>query len=128
MIRGVGVDIVRVRRMKEALSRTPRLRERLFTEAEREYCETRPEPFQHYAARLAAKEALTKALGWRPKWQEMEVEVDRKGKPRLLVKGALSQKLKGFTLHLSLSHEGEYALAVVVVERRESGKISEKRN
>lgn len=117
MILGVGVDIVKVERVGGALTRTPRLREKLFTEAERCYCESKREPWQHYAARFAAKEALAKALGWRPKWLEVEVEVDCSGRPRLVPRGAMVKRLENLTLHLSLSHEGGYAVAIVVVEK-----------
>jgi len=122
VIRGVGVDIVRVGRLREALSRTPRLKERLFTRAEIGYCESRPDPPQHYAARLAAKEALAKALGWRVGWQEAEVEVDSMGRPHISLRGRLAGKLEGLTIHLSLSHEEDYAVAVVVVEEGGEGR------
>jgi len=118
MILGVGVDIVGVGRLKEALSRTPRLKERLFTEEEISYCESKPRPEEHYAARFAVKEALAKALGFKPRWEEAEVRVDRSGRPHIALKGSLAEKLKGLTVHLSLSHHGDYAVAIVVVERR----------
>src|SRR2546427_10490116 len=67
MIISIGVDIIEVRRVRETIERTPRFAERVFTEAERAYCESRGAvAAQHYAARFAAKEAALKALqtGW----------------------------------------------------------------
>ena len=59
----VGVDLVEVARMRRALERTPRLKERLFTKGEIAYCERRAKPEQSFAARFAAREAVLKALG-----------------------------------------------------------------
>ncbi|HEX8355169.1 MAG TPA: 4'-phosphopantetheinyl transferase superfamily protein, partial [Pyrinomonadaceae bacterium] len=69
MIVSIGIDIIEIRRVREVLARTPRFRERVFTERERAYCDSRgaAAAAQHYAARFAAKEAAFKALrtGWR---------------------------------------------------------------
>ena len=65
MITGLGVDIVEIDRMRAALERTPRLKERLFSAEERAYCDKRSRPEVHYALRFAAKEAVLKALGHR---------------------------------------------------------------
>ena len=78
MIVSIGIDITEVYRMRETIARTPRFAERVFTAAEREYCESRgAAAAQSYAARFAAKEAFLKALktGWRGKitWQDIEV-------------------------------------------------------
>ena len=62
---GLGVDIVEIDRMKLALERTPRIKERIFSEDERWYCEHKAKPYVHYAMRFAAKEAVLKALGHR---------------------------------------------------------------
>src|SRR5258708_36149636 len=67
MIISIGIDIIEVRRVRETIERTPRFAERVFTDAERAYCESRGAvAAQHYAARFAAKEAALKALqtGW----------------------------------------------------------------
>ena len=58
----VGVDLIEIERIRRALDRYPRFRERCFTEAERAYCESRPNPAQSYAGRFAGKEAVGKAL------------------------------------------------------------------
>ena len=60
----VGVDLIEIERIRRALERYPDFRERCFTEAERAYCDSRPNPAQHYAARFAGKEAVGKALGF----------------------------------------------------------------
>ena len=60
----VGLDLIEIQRIRDALERYPRFRERCFTEAEREYCDSRANPAQHYAARFAGKEAVGKALGF----------------------------------------------------------------
>src|SRR6266404_4884695 len=63
VIISIGIDIIEVRRVRETIERTPRFAERVFTEAERAYCESRGVvAAQHYAARFAAKEAALKAL------------------------------------------------------------------
>jgi len=61
----VGVDLIEIERVRRALERYPSFRERCFTEEERRYCESRPNPAQHYAARFAGKEAVGKALALR---------------------------------------------------------------
>src|SRR5438046_10048939 len=78
MIISIGIDIIEVRRVRETIERTPRFAERVFTDAERAYCESRgAAAAQHYAARFAAKEAALKALqtGWSGgiSWQDVEV-------------------------------------------------------
>lgn len=113
---GVGVDVVDVARLTRALSRTPRLAGRLFTDGERQA--SRPEQL---AARFAAKEATAKALGAPGglRWREAEVVVEDGGRPRLHVSGAVAEEAdaQGIrTWHLSLSHDAGIATAVVVAE------------
>ena len=71
----VGVDLIEIDRVRRALERYPRFRERCFTEAERAYCDSKPNPPQHYAGRFAAKEAVGKALGSGVyfTWKEIEI-------------------------------------------------------
>ena len=113
--------------MREVLARTPRFRERVFTEAERAYCDSRGEQSaaQHYAARFAAKEAAFKALrtGWRDglSWHHVEVTSTDAGAPLLRLSGRardLFDSLGATHAHLSLSHTNEHAVAQVVFERR----------
>ena len=113
---GVGIDVVAVARIERALSRTPRLALRLFTDAER--ASARPEQL---AARFAAKEAAAKALGAPGglRWHDAEVVVGEGGRPRLHVHGGVAAEAEAQgvrTWHLSLSHDGGVATAVVVAE------------
>jgi holo-[acyl-carrier protein] synthase len=124
MIVAIGIDIIEVARIREVLARTPRFRERVFTTAERAYCDSRGAvAAQHYAARFAAKEAALKALqtGWRGgiSWQDVEVAARESGAPYLVLQGPVLELFKnsGATAaHLSLSHTSEHAIAQVVLE------------
>jgi holo-[acyl-carrier protein] synthase len=126
VIVSIGIDIIEIRRVSEALRRTPRLRERVFTEQERAYCDSRGEASaQHYAARFAAKEAAFKALrtGWRDglSWHHVEVTSDEAGAPTLQLAGharSLFEAMGATHAHLSLSHTSEHAVAQVIFERR----------
>ncbi len=125
MIVSIGIDIIEVARIREVLARTLRFTERVFTEAERAYCETRGAvAAQHYAARFAAKEAMLKALqtGWRGgiAWQDIEVASRAGGAPYLILQGLvkeLFEKSGATAAHLSLSHTTQHAIAQVVMER-----------
>ncbi len=112
---GVGVDVVDVARLARALQRTPGLADRLFTDAERDRA------VESLAARFAAKEAVAKALGAPGglRWREAEVVSGERGRPHLAVHGAVAQEAEAQgirTWHLSLSHDGGVATAVVVAE------------
>ena len=107
------------------LLRTPRFVDRVYTEAERAYCESRGVvAAQHYAARFAAKEAALKALqtGWRGgiSWQDIEVLARESGAPYLIFRGQaleVFEKFSATATHLSMSHTSEHAIAQVVLER-----------
>ena len=107
------------------LLRTPRFSERVFTRAERDYCDSRGVvAAQHYAARFAAKEAALKALqtGWRGgiSWHHIEVSAKESGAPYLIFTGHVLKVFKEFgasATHLSISHTSEHAIAQVVLER-----------
>lgn len=124
MIFGVGVDIIEVDRVEDKLSRTPGLKERLYTPVEIAYCESKKFPFQHYAARFAAKEAFMKALGtgWSRgvKFSEIEVRNLDSGQPVLEVYGRARElcQEEGITrAYVSLSHLQTKAVATVVLEK-----------
>jgi len=124
VIVSIGIDIIEVARIREVLLRTPRFTDRVFTRAEREYCDTRGvAAAQHYAARFAAKEAALKALqtGWRGGigWQDVEVSARDTGAPFLIFRGevlAVFEKFGATATHLSMSHTSEHAIAQVVLE------------
>ena len=125
MIVSIGIDIIEVRRVREVLKRTPSFAERVFTEAERAYCDSRGVVApQHYAARFAAKEAALKALqtGWRGgiSWHDVEVAAHDSGAPYLVLHGVakdLMENSGASKAHLSMSHTAEHAIAEVVLER-----------
>ncbi|MDQ2856614.1 MAG: holo-ACP synthase [Acidobacteriota bacterium] len=125
MIISIGIDIIEVARIREVLARTPRFAERVFTLAERNYCDGRGAvAAQHYAARFAAKEAALKALqtGWRGgiAWQDVEIASQESGAPYLIFRGQvqeLIEKSGATAAHLSMSHTTEHAIAQVVLER-----------
>ena len=124
MIRGVGVDIVKVDRIEQAVERWGyRFLKRIFTAAEIERCQQRARPAQCLALRFAAKEAFAKALGLGMRkglrWRDIEVVHDDFGKPDLLLHNQaqrLMEAVEASRTWLSLSDERESALAVVVLE------------
>jgi len=125
VIVSIGIDIIEVARIREVLLRTPRFAERVFTRAERDYCDSRGVvSAQHYAARFAAKEAALKALqtGWRGgiSWQDVEISARESGAPYLIFTGhvlTVFEKFGASATHLSMSHTTEHAIAQVVLER-----------
>ncbi|WP_028278401.1 holo-ACP synthase [Arthrobacter sp. H5] len=115
MIIGIGVDVVDVARFERQLERTPGLRDRLFVAAERAL-NTRS-----LAARFAAKEAVAKALGAPAgmNWQDCWIGLDENGSPMVEVKDTVAAVAKARGVkrwHLSLSHDGGVATAMVVAE------------
>jgi holo-[acyl-carrier protein] synthase len=112
----VGIDLLEIERLERALGRTPRLAERLFTEAEREYAASRGRPGQHLAARFCAKEAVAKALGVES-WNFHDVEVIGTGGPpsiRLSGTAAARAAELGVQVSVSLTHTGRDAAAVAI--------------
>ncbi|MGY1916089.1 holo-ACP synthase [Blastococcus sp. SYSU DS0973] len=121
MIVGVGIDVVPVDRFAASLARTPGLRDRLFTTDEQRTPSGGPRTGESLAARFAAKEALAKALGAPGDlhWHDAEVTVGEHGRPHLEVRGSVAGRAAqlGVTAwHVSLSHDGGIASAVVVAE------------
>lgn len=124
MIISTGIDVVEVHRIEEAITRTPRFAERVFTPAEREYCISKGKAkFQSFAARFAAKEAFLKAIktGWRGKisWHDIEVVLDENGAPSFLLRDEAAVILRrsgAASVHLSISHTNNIAIASVILE------------
>jgi holo-[acyl-carrier protein] synthase len=121
VIVGIGVDVVLVERFTSALTRTPLLADRLFTEAERTTESGNPRSPESLAARFAAKEAVAKALGAPAnlRWHDCEIVTDPDGRPWLTVAGTVAAAAaeRGVVRwHLSLSHDGGIASALVVAE------------
>ena len=121
MIVGVGIDVVPVARFESASVRTKQLIERLFTQTERFTAHGVARTPESLAARFAAKEAVAKAMGspGGMSWHDAEVVVDDSGRPRLVVTGTVARKAAELGIrcwHLSLSHDGGVASAVVIAE------------
>lgn len=122
---GLGTDLARVERFRRFITEDKAaLLERLFTTGERDYAFTKKDPAPHLAARFAAKESCLKAFGLGLRegitWHDMEVVPDKLGRPDLCLSGraeevALAKQVE--VVHLSYSHDGEYAVATVILER-----------
>ena len=124
VVPGIGVDVVDVERMKFALKRTPRIRQRLFTEREISYCEKFRFAERHYAGRWAAKEAVTKALGCGLiQWNGVEVVRHPRQAPTVSIFGKIERfanmvGVREEELQISITHSELSAVAVCVVRRR----------
>ena len=117
----VGVDLIEIDRVRRALER-PRFRERCFTEAERAYCDSRPNPAESYAARFAGKEAVGKALGCGVRFTWKEVEIVGRPKPGVRLSGrtaAFAERVRAGAIDLSMTHSRELAAAICVVAQGE---------
>ena len=113
----VGVDLIEIARIRAALER-PGFRERCFTQAERAYCDSKPNPSQHYAARFAGKEAVGKALGCGVHFTWKEIEIAGRPKPGVTLSGktlAWARKVGAGPIELSMTHAKELAAAIAVV-------------
>ena len=115
MIIGIGIDVCDVRRFAEAIERQPRMVQRLFTPLEAQ------RSMASLAARFAAKEALAKALGAPAglSWQDAEVVVSAEGQPSFALSGTVAARAADLgveSVHLSLSHDGGFSVAFIVLE------------
>jgi holo-[acyl-carrier protein] synthase len=113
MAAGIGIDLLEIRRLERALERHPRLAERLFTQAERDYAAARARPGRHLAARFAAKEAVVKALGL-PGLGLSEVEILAGEPPTVRVSGRAAEAAGEERIEVSLTHSRDFAAAVAV--------------
>jgi holo-[acyl-carrier protein] synthase len=116
----VGIDLIEIERIRSALERYPRFKDRCFTPAEQAYCDSRRNPAESYAGRFAGKEAVGKALGfgvarafaWR------EIEIAGRPKPSVRLEGRLArwaEERGAGAIDLSMTHSRELASAVAVV-------------
>jgi holo-[acyl-carrier protein] synthase len=113
----VGIDVVEIARIERALER-PRFAERVFTPAERSYCESRPHPAQHYAARFAGKEAVGKALGCGVRFTWREIEIAGRPKPSVRLSGSTEKwaaRVDATAIDVSMTHSRDIAAAVCLV-------------
>ena len=108
----IGLDIVEIDRIRRAARRSPRFLKRVFSAAEIAYCKSKPRPWQHFAVRFAAKEAVWKALGSGGiALNDIEVKSGPNGRPSIRLGG----KKPAFPIEISLSHSDHYAVAVALV-------------
>ncbi|MDZ7362355.1 MAG: holo-ACP synthase [candidate division KSB1 bacterium] len=126
MICGLGIDLVEISRIEQMLARWPeRFVQRVFAPEEIALCESRSHRAAAFAARFAAKEAFSKALGTGVdknfSWKEFAVHNHANGRPQASLSPRLTKRLQGITVHVSLSHSDHYAAAVVILEK-ENGK------
>jgi holo-[acyl-carrier protein] synthase len=122
MIYGIGIDIVRVQRIQDAVEKWgEKFLLRIYTNDEIAYCYKRKNPYRSLSARFAAKEAFIKAIssGIPLSFSDIEISNNDTGQPLLKLKGTLDDFVKTKLIkkiYLSLSHEHEYAVACVVLE------------
>ena len=124
MILGTGIDIAEVPRIRGAIERHgERFLKRIFTEGEIQYCESKANRVERYAARFAAKEAGMKAIGtgWNHgvRWRDLEVVRKPGGRPTLLLHGKAAEfaaRLGATSSALSLTHTADHAMAQVILE------------
>ena len=121
----VGVDLIEIERIRRALARHGEsFKERCFTEAERAYCDSKPNPPQHYAGRFAAKEAVGKALGCGVYFTWKEIEIAGRPKPGVRLSGrtaAAAERIGAGRIELSMTHSRELAAAIAVVTDAAAG-------
>jgi len=125
MIVGTGVDIVDIEKFRKIVGRQKgRFIKRVFTLAERKFCDRYRDPIPHFSARFAAKEALFKALGtgWAKgvTWLDAEVKRINSEPPVLVLHGEAEKqsiRLGAGRVHLSISHSDQWAVAMVILEK-----------
>jgi holo-[acyl-carrier protein] synthase len=123
MIYGIGIDIVKIKRMRDADKKWGRsFFEKFLSENEMSYCFEKKEPYPSVSVRFAAKEAFIKAIGSEihVNMKDIEIVMNEKGRPSLTAHGIPREFLKEQKIqycHLTLSHEREFGIACVVLER-----------
>jgi holo-[acyl-carrier protein] synthase len=122
LILGVGVDIVEIRRIKDAINKHANFIDRMFSKNEIEYLKSRNLRPEFVAGRFAAKEAVVKALGTGFSGFEFkDIEIDRTaaGKPIVVLRGKaklMAQKYGDYKIHISISHGLDNAIAYAIME------------
>jgi len=126
MIYGIGIDLVENDRLAKIIAKWgSKFLQRVFSEDEINYCERHVQAAINYGARFAAKESFLKALGMGigmgVKLREIEVGHDENGKPELILHGGAKIQIETRSIekiHLSLTHTGSYATAIVLLEKK----------
>lgn len=120
-MKGIGTDIIEIDRIRKSIdSYGDHFLNKLFTEKEIAYCNSKKDPAIHFAARFCAKEAVVKALGTGfgkyIAWKDIEIEKDPLGKPSILLSSKVASSFKNPILFLSISHCKQYATAACIWE------------
>lgn len=116
-----GTDIIEIERIKQDIEKKgDKFTERIFTQNEIKYCESKSnQKYQHYAGRFAAKEATFKAISWKLEnkydleWKDIEVINDKEGRPKLNIKNVDIKDIQN--IDISISHCKQYAIAYVII-------------
>lgn len=122
MIYGIGTDMVEIIRIQKAIEKNPRFLQKVYTEEEIRYCQRKKNPWQSFAARFAAKEAVSKAMGTglgKIGLTDIEVKNHAAGQPQIVLYGnakAFAQEHGLGRVHISLSHSEAYAIATAIIE------------
>jgi holo-[acyl-carrier protein] synthase len=122
---GLGIDMIECERIKHSLERFgAKFMHRVFTEGEIAYCQSMKYPARHFAARFAAKEALSKAfgtgIGKAMGWRDIDVRKKENGEPYVVLSGgaeSLASKQEIKSVLISLSHTDHHAVAVIALEQ-----------
>lgn len=120
-MRGLGVDLIEIDRVERVVRQYgERFLSRIFTPAEIAYCQSKANPFPHYAARFAAKEAFSKAwgsgIGEDLTWHDIEVTREFSGKPSIQLSKRINTHYPDLKVQISISHTHQFAVAVVAIE------------
>jgi len=121
MIRGIGVDIIEIDRIQQSIDELgDHFLHKIFTPLEIAYCNSKPNSNQHFAARFAAKEALSKAVatGWAEefRWKDVEITNKPSGQPVIALHGSMKESLVDCSLMVSLSHSENHVVAMVLIQ------------
>jgi len=119
MIKGIGIDIIDIKRIKKIIERYgDRFYTRILTEKEIEYCKSFSKPDLHFAGRFASKEAYSKSIGTGIskdfRWKDIEILNDKRGKP--YINQRVDNEYSKYKFEVSISHTDEFACAVVTCE------------
>ncbi len=130
MIHGIGSDIVKISRIENSLKRSRGFAGKLFTSLEIDYCESKSYPPQHYAANFAVKEAFIKAFGMSlapgMRFHDFVLRHYDDGRPYIELYGETKKIFEYKNLcavHVSISHDTDYAVAFIVIEARDSLQV-----
>jgi holo-[acyl-carrier protein] synthase len=121
MVLGLGIDIIEIARIRRTMEVDGEgFLRKVFTAGEIAYCGGKADPAQHYAARFAAKEAVSKAMstGWSGefRWRDVEVMNAETGAPAVVLHGRIAERLGACRVLISLSHSDAHVVAAAVIE------------